>query len=170
SDRQDVAHPAHRPSAEQHGLQANDVEVAGGQVWNRLHAARFERAGQHDGVHTHPCERAAVDVDGVHGAVHQEAVYLLEHAVERDAFGRINLYGNDKLLGLNLLPEAAFRLAVEHALRLGHGLHDRVGARGYGLRGAVILHRLSHRADVFGRGAAAATEDSHTERRRFSRE
>ena len=52
-DGQHVAHAADGPGAQQHGLQADDVRIARGEVRNGFDAARFERAGHHQRVHAH---------------------------------------------------------------------------------------------------------------------
>ena len=81
------------------------------------HAARFQRSGHHHRVHAHARQRAAIDVDGVHVPAGHHFIHLFEHAIERDALGRIDLDGNHKFARLHLAPEAAFRFALRGGRR-----------------------------------------------------
>ena len=101
---QEVANPADAPGAEQRGLQTDEILVPRGDVRNRFHSARLQGSGQHQRVHAHAGQRAAIDVDGIHAAAGDDLVHLLEDAFERNALGRIDLHRNAKFAGLELAP------------------------------------------------------------------
>src|SRR2546422_6601451 len=50
------SHAADSPRAEENGLEADDVEIARGEVRNRLDAARFERRRGHERSEEHTSE------------------------------------------------------------------------------------------------------------------
>ena len=93
-DREDVAHAADGPGAEEHCLQADDIRVARGEMRNRFEAVGFERAGEHERVHSDAGERAAIDVNRIHVADGHDAAHLLDDAVDGNALGRINFHGD----------------------------------------------------------------------------
>ena len=84
---------------------------------NCFHAARFEAAGNHQSVHADAGHRAAVDVNRVNFSAGEHVVNLLVNSFERDAFWRIDFYGDDKFLFLDFFPDAAFRFAFRDAQR-----------------------------------------------------
>src|SRR5271154_502229 len=165
-DAEHVANAADRPSAEQHGLQADDVEIARGQVWDSFNAARFERAGNHQRIHAYAGHGAAVDVYGVGLSRGHNFVHLLVNAVERNTFRGIDLHADGKFFSLQFFPEFAFWRAFLNGRGLGRDLND--------LRGSCVLggpqrfYGFGHGANVRGRGAAAAAEDAHAQGRGFS--
>ncbi len=131
-DGQDVAHPADRPGAEQHGLQADDVQVARGQVRDGFHAGLFEGPGEHDGVHPHAGQRSAVDVHGVHAPRSAEALHRLEDPIQVHPLRRVDLDGDGE--------RSLLQLAIESGGGLGSDrFRGRRGDRGDG-RGPAIAH------------------------------
>ena len=85
---------------------------------NGFDAARFERAGGHQRVHADAGHRAAVDVDGVDFARGHDFVDLLEDAVEREAFWRIDFDADREFVRLQFLPEFAFGFALQQLARV----------------------------------------------------
>ena len=85
---------------------------------NGFDAARFERAGDDQRVHADAGHRAAVDVDGIDFVRGHDLVNLLEDAVEREAFGRIDFDADGELLSLEFFPEFAFRFALRRRERV----------------------------------------------------
>jgi len=75
-------------------------------------AAGFQSPCHNERVHSHAGHRAAIDVDGVDAAGSHDVVDLLVNALERDAFGRIDLHADGEFLVLQFFPELAFRLAL----------------------------------------------------------
>src|SRR3989338_1898697 len=118
-DGEDVPDAAHGPGAEQDGLQADDVQVARGEVRDGFHPGLLDGAGEHDGVHAHAGQGAAVDVDRVHAAGGFAAALPLENAVEVDALGWVDLDRNHELPLLQLAVEGRDRLGGFRRRRWG---------------------------------------------------
>ena len=114
--------------------------------------------------------RAAVDVDGIDVAGGHDFVDLLEHALERDALGRIDFDAKPRILRLQFAPEFAFRLA------LGRRSTGRLRTRFTSMR----ERRLSRGRSIFtasamarmcaGRRAAAAAQNARAHGGGFARE
>src|SRR5271157_3054177 len=160
SNREDVAHTADGPRAQKHGLQADDVLIARGEVRHGLDAPGFQSAGDNERVHAHASHRAAIDVDGVHLFGSHYFVNLLVDAIERKALGRIDLHANGEFLFLQFFPELALRFPLLYRHRVFHGFHDR---RGVSFPGMQRFHRFGHGADVRGRGATTPAKNAHAE-------
>src|SRR4029077_10277229 len=106
-DREDVAHAADGPGAEEHRLEADDIRVARGEMRNRLEAVGFERAREHQRIHSDAGESAAIDVYRIDMAVGHNAAYLLDDAVDGNSFGRIDFNRHRELLSLQFFPKLA---------------------------------------------------------------
>src|SRR5713226_7362755 len=113
-DGENIADAAYGPRAEQRSLQADDVLVTCREMWNGFDAAGFQRASHDQGVHADAGHGSAIDVDGIHFLRCHNPVDLLEDAIERKALWRIDLNANGEFLGLKILPEIAFRLALSN--------------------------------------------------------
>src|SRR5258706_12991642 len=111
-DGEDVANAADSPCAEEHGLQADDVVVARGEVRHGFHAARFERTRGDERVHADAGHGAAVDVDGIDFARGHDFVDLLVDSVQRNALRRIDFYAHGKFIFLQFFPEITLGFAL----------------------------------------------------------
>src|SRR3984957_19472289 len=171
-DGQNIANATDGPGAEQHGLQADDIGVAGGYVRDGFETVRFERTGQNHGVHADASESAAIDVDGVDCGMSHDASDLIENSVDGYAFRRGEFHGSDKFSGLNSLPELAFRFASDRAAqavsRIGdfHGFGGSESAAGAG-RSRNLFYSLGHRVNVIRRSSAATAENARADFGRF---
>ena len=103
-DGQEVAYSSDAPGAKERGLQTDEILIARGHVWNGLDAARLQSPGEHQCVHAYAGQRAAIDVNGIDAAARRNLIHLLEDALERNAFGGIDLHGHRKFACFELAP------------------------------------------------------------------
>ena len=152
--------------------ETDQVQVARGEVRNRFDAARLQRAGHHHGVHAHARQRAAVDVDGVDAASGHDLVHLLEHAIQRDALGRIDFDRNEQTVPPATSARERFPArAIAGRASAGASWRTRTLACAVLLSFGrpQLLHRLGHRTNVFRSGAAASADDARAQRHRVAR-
>src|SRR5271165_6171905 len=93
-DAENVAHASDCPGAQQHGLQADNVEIARGEVRDGFDAAGFECASDDERVHSDTSHGAAVDVDSIGFSGGHDFIDLFIDAVEGKPFGRIDFHAH----------------------------------------------------------------------------
>ncbi len=161
SERQDVAH-AQGVGTDEVRLEPHQVPVAGGQVQHGLDAGlRLDQVAGRQGVHTHPGHGAIGDIDQIHLATVGQGPGVAQQRCGAETPGRRQLHRRDKLARREFLVHAG-GLGSQFLLGLARGrAHDHRLRWHSDTAMQIDVHRLAHRRDVIGPGAA--TPPQHTD-------